>query len=111
MIIGAGSTSFEMLRYVGGRFLGIPMPPWARNPMDPISIRDVLYYLVAAADRDRVPAGAYDIHGAESTTYGELLLRYARLSGQRRHRVEVPEVDMTLLSRVTSVALPVPGGL
>ena len=52
IIIGAGSTSFEMLRAVGDRFLLIPMPPWANNPLDPISIRDVLYYLVAAADSD-----------------------------------------------------------
>ena len=51
MIIGSGSTSFEMLRYVGDRFVLIPMPAWSANPMDPISIRDVLYYLVAAADR------------------------------------------------------------
>ena len=71
MIIGSGSTSFEMLRYVGDRFVLIPMPAWSVNPMDPISIRDVLYYLVAAADGERVPAGAYDILGPETTSYGE----------------------------------------
>lgn len=111
MIFGAGSTSFEMLRYVGDRFLVIPMPPWSRNPMDPISIRDVLYYLVAAADRERVPAGSYDIHGPETTTYGDLLLTYARLSGRWRHGLPVPPVDMRALSRVTGLILPVPGGL
>jgi hypothetical protein len=100
-----------MLRYVADRFLVIPMPPWASNPMDPISIRDVLYYLAAAADPKRVPAGAYDIHGPERTTYGELLLSYARLSGRWRHVLPVPDVDVTLLSRLTSVVLPVPGGL
>ena len=55
MIIGAGSTSFEMLRYVGDRFVLIPLPAWMDNPMDPISIRDVLYYLAATADAERVP--------------------------------------------------------
>ena len=40
IIIGAGSTSFEMLRYVADRFLVIPLPSWASNPLDPISIRD-----------------------------------------------------------------------
>ena len=50
MIIGSGSTSFEMLRYVGDRFLLIPIPKWAANPIDPISVTDVLYYLVATAD-------------------------------------------------------------
>src|SRR3954469_6491550 len=49
MIIGAGSTSFEMLRYVSDRFLFIPMPIWSANPIDPISIQDVIYYLTAVA--------------------------------------------------------------
>ncbi|MDF2583640.1 MAG: NAD-dependent epimerase, partial [Mycobacterium sp.] len=48
LIIGAGSTSFEILRYVSDRFPVLPLPSWMSNPIDPISIRDVLYYLVAA---------------------------------------------------------------
>ena len=68
VIIGAGSTSFEMMRYVGDRFPLIPTPSWMENPIDPISIRDVLHYLVAAADADQVPAGAYDIHGPATTS-------------------------------------------
>ena len=43
VIIGAGSTSFEIVRYVGDRLLLIPLPPWADYHMDPISIRDVLH--------------------------------------------------------------------
>ena len=58
MIIGSMSTSFEMLRYVSDRFVVIPMPERVDNPMDPISIRDVLYYLVAAVDPHRVLACA-----------------------------------------------------
>ena len=84
MIIGSGSTSFEMLRYVSDRFVVIPMPQWVDNPMDPISVRDVLYYLVAAADPDRVPAGAYDIFGPETTTYRDLLVAYVRATGKWR---------------------------
>jgi len=60
MIIGSGSTSFEIPRYVGDRFVLIPMPAWVDNPMDPISVHDVLYNLLAAADADRVPAVASD---------------------------------------------------
>jgi uncharacterized protein YbjT (DUF2867 family) len=111
MIIGAGSMSFEMLRYLGDRFVLIPMPQWVHHPIDPISISDVLYYLVAAADPENVPAGAYDIHGPESTTYRGLMLAYARLSGKWRAGVPVWGVPTALLSRVTAVALPVPGGL
>ena len=111
MIIGAGSTSFEMLRYVGDRFVLIPLPAWMKNPMDPISIRDVLYYLVAAADTDRVPAGAYDISGPESTTYSDLLQAYGRATGKWRASVPIRGVDTGMASMLTAVALPVPGGL
>lgn len=111
IIIGAGSTSFELLRYVGDRFLLIPMPPWAQNPLDPISISDVLYYLIAAADAERVPPGQYDIRGPERTTYGDLLLTYARLSGKWRQGVPAPDVDMWLVSRVAALFVPVPSGL
>lgn len=110
MIIGAGSTSFEMLRYVADRFLLMPMPRWSVNPIDPISISDVLYYLLAAAD-DQVPAAAYDIAGPETSSYGDLLRAYARISGKWRAELRVNGVDTGLLSLVTSAVLPVPGGL
>ncbi|KWX68342.1 NAD(P)H-binding protein [Mycobacterium sp. NAZ190054] len=110
IIIGAGSTSFEMLRYVGDRFLMLPMPEWSANPIDPISISDALHYLVAAAD-DSVPAGAYDISGPETTTYGDLLRTYTRVAGIRRAPFAVYGVDTSLVSKLTGVILPVPGGL
>jgi uncharacterized protein YbjT (DUF2867 family) len=111
MIFGSGSTSFEMMRYVGDRFPVIPAPGWMYNPMDPISIRDVLHYLVAAADADLVPAGAYDISGPETTSYRELLKTYARISGRWQTAVRLPGIGTGLASLVTGVALPVPQGL
>ena len=111
LIIGAGSTSFEILRYVSDRFPVLPLPSWMSNPIDPISIRDVLYYLVAAADSDLVPAGSYDISGPETTTYRELLSRFARLSGNWQLEVPVGGVPTGLVSMVSAAVLPVPGGL
>lgn len=110
IVIGAGSTSFEMLRYVADRFLLLPMPEWSANPIDPIAVTDVLHYLVAAAD-PKVPAGAYDIRGPETTTYGDLLRTYARIAGIRRTPVPVYGVDTGLVSKVTGLILPVPAGL
>ena len=111
LIFGAGSTSFEMLRYVGDRFPVIPIPKWMDNPIDPISIRDVLHYLVAAADAGQVPAGAYDISGPETTSYHALLKTYARVAGKWHTALPVRGLDTALASRVTAVALPVPDGL
>jgi uncharacterized protein YbjT (DUF2867 family) len=111
VIFGAGSTSFEMLRYVGDRFPVIPIPKWMQNPIDPISIRDVLHYLVAAADTERVPAGAYDIAGPDTTSYGALLQTYAHVSGRWHTGLPVWGVNTAVASRVTAIALPVPDGL
>jgi hypothetical protein len=81
------------------------------NPIDPISIRDVLHYLVAAADPGRVPAGAYDISGPTTTSYRELLKGYARISARRHAALPVGRVDTALASLIAGVALPVPQGL
>jgi len=111
LIFGAGSTSFEMLRYVGDRFPVIPIPAWMDNPIDPISIRDVLLYLVAAADAGQVPAGAYDIAGPDRTSYHALLKTYAQISGQWHTSLPAPGVNTALASWITALALPVPEGL
>lgn len=111
VIFGAGSTSFEMMRYVGDRFPVIPIPKWMNNPIDPISIRDVLHYLVAAADAERVPPGAYDIAGPDTTSYRELLKTYSRISGRWHTGLPVWGVDTAVASRITAIALPVPDGL
>src|SRR6516165_9035642 len=111
MIIGAGSTSFEMMRYVGDRFPLMPVPRRMDNPIDPISIRDVLRYLVAAADPGVVPAGAYDLSGPTTSSYRELLKTYARVSGRWHAALPVGRVDTALASLITGVALPVPQGL
>jgi hypothetical protein len=100
-----------MMRYVGDRFPVIPIPKWMDNPIDPISIRDVLNYLVAAADAERVPPGAYDIAGPDTTSYRELLKTYARISGQWHTGLPVWGVGTAVASRITAIALPVPDGL
>ena len=111
VIFGAGSTSFEMLRYVADRFPVIPIPKWMKNPIDPISIRDVVHYLVAAADAEQVPAGAYDIAGPDTTSYRELLTTYARIAGTWHTGLPVWGIGTTLAAWVTALALPVPDGL
>jgi uncharacterized protein YbjT (DUF2867 family) len=116
VIIGAGSTSFEMVRYVGDRLPLIPLPSWADHAIDPISIRDVLYYLIAAADPDTVPAGSYDITGPGSTTYRGLIGGYVHAAGSRRaglplngwHEALIPK---SLTAWVAGNVVPVPTGL
>jgi hypothetical protein len=105
-----------MVRYVGDRLLLIPLPPWADYHMDPISIRDVLHYLVAAGDADRVTAGAYDLVGPGTTTYRGLLGTYLRATGALRAALPLPDwqqglLPKALVARLAGVMVPVPTGL
>jgi uncharacterized protein YbjT (DUF2867 family) len=116
VIIGAGSTSFEMVRYVGDRLPLIPLPPFADHAIDPISIRDVLYYLVAAADSELVPAGAYDIVGPNRTTYRGLIASYVTATHSLRAGVPISAfqekiITKSLMSKVAGSVVPVPTGL
>ncbi len=116
VVIGAGSTSFEMVRYVGDRLPLIPLPSWADNAIDPISISDVLYYLVAAADKHLVPPGAYDITGPDSTTYRGLIGGYVHAAGNSRNGLPIsgwPEalIPKSLTAWVAGNVVPVPTGL
>jgi uncharacterized protein YbjT (DUF2867 family) len=110
VVIGAGSTSFEMVRYMADRLAVIPLPAWMDNPMDPISIRDAVHYLAAAAT-DTVPAGDYDISGPERSSYNSLLFAYLREIKQPRVGVLLPNVDVRLAGFVSGLIVPVPSGL
>ncbi len=111
MILGAGSASFEMLRYLVDRLPVVPLPEWVDNAMDPISIRDTLWYLVAAVDRELLPPGAYDIRGADSSSYRDVLFTYLRLTRWPRFTVTLPGIDTRLAGWVGARLIPVPTGL
>jgi len=82
IIIGSGSTSFEMLRHLAERLPVMPAPKWLDNPTQPVAIADVLHYLVAAADLPEGVNRTVDIGGPDVLTYRELIARYARIVGQ-----------------------------
>src|SRR5271165_2507169 len=71
-IIGAGSASFEMLRYLTDRLPMMVTPRWLRTRVQPIAVRDVLYYLTNAAELPAEVNRAFDIGGPETFTYTEM---------------------------------------
>lgn len=93
IVIGSGSTSFEMIRNLCEKLPAMTTPRWVRMPAQPIAIDDVVTYLCAAVDLV-VPADEthriYEIGGSEIVTYGGLLALYSRHRGLKRLVIPVP---------------------
>jgi uncharacterized protein YbjT (DUF2867 family) len=81
VIIGSGSASFEMLRYLTERLPAMITPRWVRTRVQPIAIRDVLRYLIAAADLPPEVNRAFEIGGPAVMSYQQMMQRYAAVAG------------------------------
>lgn len=77
VVIGSGSTSFEMIRHVTDVLPWMPAPRWVRNHIQPIAVRDVLYYLVEALTIPADVNRTFDIGGPDVLRYGQMLNGYA----------------------------------
>ena len=81
VIIGSGSASFEMLRYLTERLPFMITPRWLNNRVQPIAIRDALYYLVKAGQEVGTASHIGDIGGPDIMLYSEMMKRYAKVAG------------------------------
>jgi hypothetical protein len=81
VIIGSGSASFEMMRYLTERLPVMTTPSWVTNRVQPIAIRDVLRYLVGSAAMPPEVSRTFDIGGPEVLTYRKMMQRYAAVAG------------------------------
>jgi uncharacterized protein YbjT (DUF2867 family) len=109
VIIGSGSASFEMLRYVTERLPIMITPRWVRTRIQPIAIRDVLRYLVGSATMPPEVNRGFDIGGPEVLTYRDMMQRYAAVAGlPRRIVVPVGVLGVNLSSHWVGVVTPVP---
>ncbi len=89
VIIGSGSASFEMLRYLTERLPVMITPRWVKNRIQPIAVRDVLRYLIECAELPADVNRAFDIGGPDVLTYLDMMRRYARVAGLRK-RIILP---------------------
>jgi uncharacterized protein YbjT (DUF2867 family) len=89
MIIGSGSASFEILRYLVERLPVMVTPRWVDTMSQPIAVRDVLDYLVRCLDTPATTGRTLDVGGRDVVTYRELMQIMARQLGLRR-RLIVP---------------------
>ena len=109
VIIGSGSASFEILRHLTERLPLMVTPRWVRNRVQPIAIRDVLHYLVGAAELPPEVNRRFDIGGPDVLTYQEMMQRFAAVSGlPRRRMLPVALLTPWLSSHWINIVTPVP---
>lgn len=109
VIIGSGSASFEMLRYLTERLPVMVTPSWVRTRIQPIAVRDVLRYLVGSAGMPATVSRAFDIGGPDVLTYLDMMRRYATVDGlPRRLILPVPVLTPRLSSHWVGLVTPVP---
>ncbi len=112
VVIGSGSASFEMLRYLTERLPVMITPKWVYTRIQPIAIRDVLYYLIGCAELPSDVNRRFDIGGPDVLDYLEMMQRYAKIAGLARRRVlPVPVLTPWLSAHWVGVVTPVPNGL
>jgi uncharacterized protein YbjT (DUF2867 family) len=103
-VIGSGSASFEMVRYLTERLPAMIAPRWILNEVQPIAVRDILQYLVLALDRG--PSGVYNV-GTAPLTFKGMMQEFARVRGLRRLIVPVPVLAPKLAALWVGLVTPI----
>lgn len=107
VVVGAGSTSFEVVRQLASLLPVTPVPSWLRSQVQPVSVTDAVRALVEAFDGDRL-VGAVDVGGPDVVPYARLLRLTARAAGLWRVRVPVPARPSLLTSLATAGLVTAP---
>ncbi len=96
VVLGAGSTSFEIIRQISALFVVQPIPVWMRSSVQPIAVSDVLRAITESLESDAV-SGAVDIGGPDAIAYPDLVHACSRSAGLSRWRVPFLVAPATLV--------------
>jgi uncharacterized protein YbjT (DUF2867 family) len=111
IVVGAGSVSFEMIRYLTERLPVMVCPRWVYTRAQPIAIADVLEYLAAALETPQARGRTIEIGGADVLTYGDMMMEFARARGLRRKLLPVPVLTPRLSSYWVHIVTPIPASI
>jgi uncharacterized protein YbjT (DUF2867 family) len=107
MIMGSGSASFDMMHALVNRLPVMVAPKWVNTLSQPISVRDVLQYLVDCLAVPDSVGVTIDIGGPDILSYKEMMQRFARLLDLRRWIIVVPVLTPRLSSLWMNLVTPI----
>lgn len=107
-IIGSGSISFELIRYLAERLPVMPSPKWIDTKSQPISIRDVIRYLSDAIETPVSKGRIIEIGGANVLSYRDMILIYAKVRGLKRWMFKIPLMTTEVAAFFADLITPIP---
>lgn len=112
IIIGAGGSSFEMLRYLVERLPVMGCPKWIETRIQPIALRDVLDYLIGCLLNGDTSGKTFDIGGPDILTYRQMMQGYADARNLAPRLIfRVPFLTPLLSAYWVDLVTPVPSGV
>ena len=111
VIVGSGSLSFEMVRYLTERVPILICPRWVFTRVQPLSTRNVLEYLVAALSTPASVGEVIEIGGADILTYADMMTEYAKVRGLARRVIPVPLLTPRYSAGWVHLVTPVPSSI
>lgn len=111
IIVGSGSISFEMVRYLTERIPVMICPSWVFTRVQPIAVADVLEYLTQSLSVEESRGRVIEIGGADVLTYGDMMLGYAKARDLKRYLIPVPVLTPRLSSYWVHWMTPVPASI
>ena len=107
VVIGSGSVSFELIRALVERLPVMITPRWVKTLAQPISIEDLIDYLVQGVTLPDGESRVFEIGGSDQVSYGDIMREYARQRGLRRLMIPVPVLTPRLSSLWLGLVTPV----
>ena len=98
IIVGSGSSSFEIIRDLCEKLPFMITPKWVLTKTQPIAIRDVVRFLTAVIGNEKTYNDSFDIGGSDVLTYKQMLQQYAQARGFKNWIVTVPIMTPKLSS-------------
>ena len=112
MILGSGSASFEILRYLAERLPIMVTPKWVRMPTQPIAITNVLGYLKGCMEHPETRGKTFDIGGQDIVAYSDLFRIFTKEAGLPAPvMIKVPVLTPRLSSLWIHLVTPVPASI
>ncbi|HEY5962034.1 MAG TPA: NAD(P)H-binding protein [Polyangiaceae bacterium] len=90
MVIGNGSTSWQIVRDLGMRLPFMVLPRWLKSRTRPVGIDDVVVALVSASTLVLQASTWFDVPGPEVMTGRQILERIGALRGRQILAIEIP---------------------